>query len=393
MSGSGGRRRVALTPGGSPIGLGALARTLASSDPAARLTGTLEALLGSRRIDFYASGREALRALLLHLASTSGRQEVIVPGYTCFSVPAAVVAAGLRVRLVDVTPEGRIDPASLAGLPLERAAAAVVSNLFGVPETLGPLRKVVAGSGVALVDDVAQVLGGRASDGPAGARGEIALLSFGRGKPLAALGGGAVAWTDAGEPPPGPPHPAPRRLAAVLRALAYDVARLPPVFARLAEIPSLGIGQTRFDPGFRRGPIDGASLTLAGALARDLEAGRRRRAAEGMALAASIREATRFEPLLADPPEAGVYPRLALRAPDGASRDAALADLADLGAGASAFYPSALDAIPALAPHAAGDVPRARDLAARLLTLPTHGGLRGARREAALRALARRAPA
>ncbi len=36
------------------------------------------------------------------------------------------------------------------------------------------------------------------------------------------------------------------------RALAYDLARQPAVFRWLAAIPSLGIGETHFDPEFRR---------------------------------------------------------------------------------------------------------------------------------------------
>ena len=51
-----------------------------------------------------------------------GRDEVLVPAYTCFSIPASAVAAGLCVRLVDVTLSGRIDAKALDPLPLEGAA-------------------------------------------------------------------------------------------------------------------------------------------------------------------------------------------------------------------------------------------------------------------------------
>ena len=108
--------------------------------------------------------------------------------------------------------------------------------------------------------------------------GEVGLLSFGRGKPLSALGGGALAWGDSNGAIPAPPPAAARRLAGVARALAFDLALQPALFRCLASVPSLGIGETRFDPDFARGGIDGASLCLAAALVPDLERARQDRA-------------------------------------------------------------------------------------------------------------------
>ena len=67
----------------------------------------------------------------------------------------------------------------------------------------------------------------------------------------------------------------------------------------------------------------------------------------------------------------------------------ALVALARHGAGASAFYPSALSRLEPLRPHLADSAPMpgAEELAARLFTLPVHGRLRGARWRGALAAL------
>ena len=72
-----------------------------------------------------------------------------------------------------------------------------------------------------------------------------------------------------------------------------------------------------------------------------------------------------------------------------AARDAALAALRPIGAGATAMYPTALDQVPGLRPHLCGveDYPGARDLAARLPTLPSNGGLRANRLRKAERLL------
>jgi perosamine synthetase len=377
-----------LPPGGVPIRAGACWRALSARDPARRLQAGLEALLGGARVDLYASGREALRVALAALARRSGRDEVLVPGYTCFSIPAAAVAAGLRVRLVDLDSRGRVDAKALAELPLERAAALVVANLFGVPEPTAPLRGCLAHAGVALVDDAAQSLGARSAEGAVGSRGDVGLLSFGRGKPLSALGGGALAW---GEAPPGPeakPPRAPRRLGALARALAYDLALAPPIFRLLADVPSLGIGQTVFDPAFPRGPLDGASLCLAAALLPALAAGNAERARRAEELGRRLTSETAFEPILAAPGQSAVYPRLGVLAPDRETRDRALELLRALGA--TRMYPDALCGLAPLRSHLTGsaEVPGARRFAERVLTLPTHAGLAGARAERVVRALA-----
>jgi dTDP-4-amino-4,6-dideoxygalactose transaminase len=384
------KNRGALPPAGAPIGWRELRAVLRSRDPEALVASGLAAALGTEQIRLYASGREALRCVLLLAAARAGRGEVVVPAYTCFSVPSAAVAAGLRVRLVDVTERGQIDPDAFAHLPLERAAAVVVCNLFGVPEPVSRIREIAEAAGVLVVDDAAQALGSVSEEGPVGARGHFGLLSFGRGKPLFALGGGAAVWLGPQPGPADPGRPGPARVKALIRAAAYDLALHAVVFRGLAAIPALRIGETSFDPGFRRGPIDGASLALTAALLPRVEAEGRARAARALRLAQSVSSESRFEPLLAEPASVGVYPRLALRAPSGQAREAACRKLETLGMGASRMYPSGLEAVEALRPALVDPQPcrGARDLAARILTLPTHGRLRGVLLEQTLAVLA-----
>ncbi len=373
-------------PGGRSYSLGEFRGAARGSDPAGAARAGLRAWLGPTQLTLHASGREALRVAFAHLAASSGRDEIWVPAYTCFSIPAAAVAAGLRVRLVEIGLDGRIEPNALAKLPLERAAALVVSNLFGIPEPVAALREIAGPRGVALVDDAAQSLGARSAEGPVGSRGDVGVLSFGRGKPLCALGGGALAWC-VGDGPAEPPAPDARRVTALVRAAAFNLALRPPVFRWLAAIPALGIGETRFDPNFARGGIDGASLCLLAAALPDLEAANRQRARRAEALAARIAAETKFAPLLAPQGERAVYPRLALIAPSAAARDRALRALARIGA--TRMYPAPLACVKALEPHRVGEaeLPGARQLADRLLTLPTERALEGERLAAALEAL------
>jgi len=266
----------------------------------------------------------------------------------------------------------------------------VVANLFGLAEPIEAVVEIAGRSGCAVVDDAAQSLGARDESGPAGARGDAGVLSFGRGKPVCALGGGALVGSPAGAgAPPAPSPPSPRPGAALARALAWDVASRAPIFRMLAAIPALHIGETIFDPDIEVEAISGAALCLLGPALAGLEADAERRRRIALDLAARLAAGSPWRPLLAARPEGGVYPRLTLLAPDETTRDRALARLTRIGAGASALYPSSLDRVPGLAGHLADAAPqpRARALAARIVTLPTHGRLRGARLRAALAVL------
>jgi dTDP-4-amino-4,6-dideoxygalactose transaminase len=359
-----------LPPGASELRFGAIGRALTAPDSLNRIRSFLRERCGGREIRLHRSGREALRFAFDALAVRSGRREVIIPGYTCYSLASAAVAAGLSVRLVDVAPAGGPDPDQLASLPLDSAAAIVIDNLFGLGVDLGRFEGLARAAGVALVDDAAQALGAVVDGAAVGSRGDVGILSFGWGKPLSGLGGGASAWP-AGTAPPGDAGGAPHWLAAALRAGAYRAAQQPNVFDLLSRVPWLGIGQTHFDPAFSRGGIPGSCLALVASALGDFDAARHRRERNARQLAATLSRHTELEPLLPPPGNVGAFPRLAVLAKDRSARNAALESMRPLGA--SAMYPDTLDRVRGLAPHLVGkpDLPIARAFADRLLTLPT----------------------
>jgi dTDP-4-amino-4,6-dideoxygalactose transaminase len=170
-------------------------------------------------------------------------------------------------------------------------------------------------------------------------------------------------------------------VGAVLRAAAYDLARVPAVLRALGAIPALGIGTTVYDPGFRQGPIQGWSVALAAALLPQLDQMNQSRARIARAISERLVAETGFRSVVSKADEIGIYPRLALLAPHAAARDAALSALGWLGL--TRMYPNTLDHISALRAHLAGEVgcPGAHAFCSRLVTVPTHAGLRGRRLE------------
>jgi DegT/DnrJ/EryC1/StrS aminotransferase family len=107
----------------------ALASVLES---AGSLSQRLDERLGIRPTFFASSGRAALTILLKALQQRSDRREVVIPAYTCFSVPSAVARAGLVIRLCDVDPKTLdLDLNALARLDLSRVLCIVPSGLYG----------------------------------------------------------------------------------------------------------------------------------------------------------------------------------------------------------------------------------------------------------------------
>jgi dTDP-4-amino-4,6-dideoxygalactose transaminase len=363
-------------PAFSRIPLSELARAARDPDAAGALAERLRQRLGASSVWLARSGREALRLALAAAARDTGRPEVLIPAYTCPSVPAACVAAGLRVRLLDLDAHGQAIAAEIGDDAWSSAAACVVDNLFGIPSPIGELAARAAAHGAWLIDDAAQAIGALSPEGAIGSRGDVGVLSFGRGKPLSGLGGGALAWTAVPGSGAGPEPSAPAPLSAALRWSLYQLAASRPLFGLLASIPALGIGETVYDPAFERGGIQGAAGLLALAALSDLDASARARRARAHALAARLAQrGCEFEPLLEPPACRGVYPRLALLAPTPARRDSALERLRGLGA--TGMYPVSLGEIEALAPHVVGprERPGAARFCARLLTVPTHSGV------------------
>src|SRR5262249_48475493 len=142
-------------------------------------------------------------ALYLALRSLSRlrpeRDIVAIPAYTCFSVPASIVRAGLKIFPVDVDPKTLdFNGASLAAVPRNRLLCLVPCNLFGFPNDWSAVREVADRTGAFVVDDAAQGLGSTRDSQRAGRRGDIGIYSLGRGKSMGSVGGGLLV-TDSDE--------------------------------------------------------------------------------------------------------------------------------------------------------------------------------------------------
>jgi perosamine synthetase len=259
------------------------------------------------------------------------------------------------------------DPISLGEAIAAGAAAVVVVHLFGYPVDVDAVREV-AGSAV-IVEDAAQAAGGRLRGRSLGALGDLAVLSFGRGKGMSAGGGGALlavngSWASAIRDAAGMLEAGGGGAMAVAMSLAQWVLARPALFAIPSAIPQLRLGEMIYhEPGAVREMSDASAYLVPRAieLSEAAVAGRQRVAVQ---LTGACAGGLAFVEPLADSQPG--FLRLAVRVASGVRAPYSL--------GVVRPYPVSL------ADHAAmqavlqerRDAPGARELAAELVTLPTH---------------------
>ena len=198
------------------------------------------------------SGRALLYLLLKKLRHQEGkhRDEVLIPGYTCYSVAASVAKAGLRIRVYDVNPNSfNADIDDLKRKINPRTLAIVCQHLFGIPADVEELAPLAREEKCYLIEDAAQALGGEIGGVPLGTFGDFGFYSFGRGKPLPLGCGGALIGKDSRILSSLSISRSPNSSIALMKAATGQVFSSPHIYW-LPEALPLGLGETVFDPGF-----------------------------------------------------------------------------------------------------------------------------------------------
>lgn len=303
------------------------------------------------------------------------RPEVVLPGYGCPDLVAAAEFAGLRVVLSDI---GDSDPGyDLAALPqaLNANTVAVVAvNFLGIKERLADLRQLIP-DGVSLVEDNAQWFPEPAAD----LCGDFICLSFGRGKPVSLLGGGALLVKEslAAIILPQLPVDAATEVGSAyrLKILAYNQLLNPLIYGVISRNPLLKLGQTVFKPLLAATSMDMQRQSL-------LNANVRTHLARPRAIEQALCAAIAGNPLLHDvaasaESRSGRLLRYPFLCRDEQQREVLLSRLQRAGLGCTAMYRRVLPEIPAVIERVvvSGELRGARQFAQRLLTLPVHTGV------------------
>jgi dTDP-4-amino-4,6-dideoxygalactose transaminase len=377
-----------VAPAGVTLSLGDLARGAylsLSSTTTEHLAQQLCAAGTRERAWLVTTGRAAMVLAFeaMKLAARDPRRvEVIFPGYTCYSVPGSVERAGLVPRICDVDPATLSpDLESLADIDFSRVLAIVSANLYGLPNALPDIEGLARRHGIFMVDDAAQGLGARYQGRAVGSFGDVGLFSFDKGKNITTLQGGVLV-ADAGRLADALDPAAARLLDATpsgtlatwLKLPVYSLLLRPWLFGAVRRLP-LGLGLTPYETDY---PIAPFSRALSGLASLQLDrlgeingtrirnAGRLREALAGIPGLSAPRVLPGAEPVYARYPVFVDPPR----------RTGLIEALERAGVGATASYPRALIDVPEVASRLPRDqrpTPGAREVANRIVTLPTHG--------------------
>ncbi len=97
-----------LAPTAAPLSWGDFLLALVSLMRGPRVRAQIESEIrryfGVEHVFLLSSGKAALTTIIRALMATSSQRKVVIPAYTCFSVPSAIVRAGGQVVLCDVDP-------------------------------------------------------------------------------------------------------------------------------------------------------------------------------------------------------------------------------------------------------------------------------------------------
>lgn len=347
-----------------------------------RLEKELRGRFGVKHVFLVSSGKAALATILGALSSLRpGRDEAIIPAYTCYSVPSAIVKAGLKVRPCDINSQTFDFNLAL----LEKTASAktlciIPDHLFGIPADLEAIRAVCKKTGAYLVEDAAQAMGAKYKNGYAGAFGDVGFFSFGRGKNITCGTGGAI-LTDSDEIADAirktygsVPFPGLGKDALELAQMALMTVLIRPwLFWLPSALPFLRLGETIFHKDFPIKRLSGLQAGFLRGWEEVLEKANRVRKENSTRLIKGLGECLDM-PLLRYPVP---FLRFPVLAESKGMRDEILKAGREKGLGVSAMYPAPVNEIPELRDEMKGtSFPDAKAVSERLLALPTHHLLR-----------------
>ena len=329
------------------------------------------------------SGKAALSIILVALKQIfPDRSEVLIPAFTCYSVPSAIVRAGLKVRLCDVNPETLdFNFAELQKITKTKnnILAIVCPHLFGLPADIAKVRGIAADSQITIIEDAAQAMGGLRI----GTIGDIGFFSLGRGKAVSAVEGGIIITnsdTIAEKIEQAMPDVAVQSTAShaklIAYALALSVLTHPSLFWLPKLIPGLKLGETIYDPHFPIKPFSQFQAGLARNWFKRVTVFQVKRKQNELYWRDVLRRFPWLQPIPIRHESSGKafsLLRLPVLAQTSSLRDALLEVSEKQGLGIMITYPRSIDTIIELEfEHKDEKFPGAHDCVKRLATFPVH---------------------
>lgn len=317
------------------------------------------------------SARALLYLLFKALRSRAAVEggEILLPGYTCYSLAAAAVKAGCKVALYDLDPSTlQPDLADVKQKINSRTLAVVGQHLLGVKGDISGLAKIAHDHGLCCIEDAAQYLRSSTTEATMAWKSDadFSVFSFGRGKPLPLGEGGALV---AGKEShfaevPSDFEALNGKSANWLIPFAVQILSWPHLYWIMETLP-LGLGRTVYNPAFAVSAMPSFYQRTGAAALADLVSLNQHRTDIGHLYHSFFSHEAEQLP-------AAIFPAY-VRYPLLVQNQNEVRRMAMYGV--RQLYPLALCDLPALQENLAGfqtQTKGAREIARRLVTLPTH---------------------
>jgi len=332
-------------------------------------------LVTSPTSTLYESGTAALAAAVIVARDTAAVQspEVILPAYACPDLISAVIFAECRPVLVDIEKNKPYMQLEQVKAALNAQTVAIIAPWFlGIPERYNELRQIIAQSQILLIEDSAQWFLNHPDQHIKNViQGDLAIYSFGKGKPVSLLGGGLLYCSTENQHQYAPKANL-QKTANQWKQLtiwsAYN-AVIHPYFYWLLELSPLTMGQTVYKP---LDDLKSLPHQKQAFLQANINVYQQTEESTDLldALACKTIELSQY----CSSYQGQKRLRLAVLCESNQEKQTLLNRWQEQGLGASSFYPTSLpniEAIPAVV-KSQGPFPNAEDFANRLITLPTH---------------------
>jgi len=216
----------------------------------------LEKIFNPFQLYFYGSGAEALAAAITAIISlrSLNKPEVILPAYACPELISAIHYANARPVLVDLEPESpQMDLNEIENKITNNTVAIIAINLFGIQERITAIRSIIDNNKIVIIEDSAQYFPGNENNYEW--KGDIIILSFGRGKPISLLDGGAAFTKNKKiqqklkyQSIIAPMKKVGSRLQLLIKLKVYNLLLSPYLYWLPNSLPFLRLGETTFSP-------------------------------------------------------------------------------------------------------------------------------------------------
>ena len=341
----------------------------------AKLEREIKEYFGTKHAFLVSSRKAALFLILAGLKRLTGKKKVIIPAYTCFSVPSAVRMAGLEIVLCDIRPKTfDFEHSKLRELVNDDTLCIIPTHLFGIPSDIAKARDLCEGRRIFIVEDAAQAMGAVHDRKKLGTLGDVGFFSLGRGKNITCGSGGIIVTSsesiadsiggfvrDLGNPPVA------EYVKNIVETVFLSIFIRPNFYWLPKSLPFLRIGETRFHDTFPVYKLTGFQAGLLTGWREKLESYNRVRSrnADFFMVTSDISDRMPVHP------SGFPYNRLPVYMDRKSSKDL-LCEVGDI-LGISPMYPSSINEIPEI--KECFDHMRygsAETVADTLVTLPTH---------------------